>query len=82
MHGDPNKLSPYEKKNYRLPFLQLLTEPIVLSKPCSQHLSILIDKNSSQTLQWFSHQRRKSKLTYFGTRENCSQNVDFAESVG
>ena len=45
---------------------------------CPQHLSILFGKNSSQTLQWFSRQRRKSKLHYFGTRTNCSQN--FAES--
>ena len=45
----------------RMPFPQLLMEPIVLRTRCSQHLSILIDKNSSQTLQWYSHQRRKSK---------------------
>ena len=65
----------------RMPFPQFLTEPIVLTAPCSQHLLILIDKNSSQTLQRFSHQRKNLKLSYFGTRENCSQDLDSAASV-
>ena len=75
--GVPKKCHDFN----RMSFLQLLTEPIVLMAPCSQHLSILIDKNSRQTLERFSHQRRKSKLSYFCTRGKCSQNLAFAASV-
>ena len=42
----------------RMPFPQLLTETIVLRTCCFQHFSILLDKKSSQTLQWFSRPRR------------------------
>ena len=49
---------------------------------CYQHLFILVDKNSIQKPQWFSHQRGRSKLSYFGTTTNGSHNlVDSAASV-
>ena len=76
--GVPKKCHDFN----RMSCPQLLTEPIVLMAPCWKHLSILIDKNSRQTLQQrFSHQRRKSKMSYLGTRGKCSQNLAFAASV-
>ena len=47
LHGDPKKC--YDLN--RMTFPQLLTETIVLWTCYSQHLSILVDKNSLQTLQ-------------------------------
>ena len=35
----------------------------------------LIPKNSCQTLEWFSHQWRKEKPSYFGARTNVSHNL-------
>ena len=62
-------------------FPQLLSKTIVLWTCCSQQLPIF-DKKTSKTLQWFSHQRRKSKSCYFCTRTNDSQNlVESAASV-
>ena len=37
---------------------------------CCQHLRIVIDIESSPTMQCFSHHRRKSKQSYFGMRTN------------
>ena len=43
VQGVPKKCHDFN----RMPFRQLLTEPIALTTPCSKHLSILIDKNLS-----------------------------------
>ena len=58
-----------------MPFPQLLTKTIVLCTCYFQHLSMLFDNNSSQTLQWISHQRKEEKLSHFDTKRNCSHNL-------
>ena len=58
-----------------MPLPQLLMETIEIWI-CCQHLSILYDKKKTKkkTLQWFSHQRRKSKLSSSDPRTNWNHN--------